>query len=245
MTATAEFRLSIMKALADQLADGLNSLEPDPLDIPHLANVERRPGVYQLYKNRELVYVGKHEQSVARRLVEHHEKIKGRMNIALADMSFTALYVHEDLHSVAPETRLIADYRNRGLAAWNNTGFGRHDPGRNRDTTDIDDKDFDAMYPVNLDWTCNDIRRGTYTASDLLERVSEAVPYKFRYQRELLHHDVAVTVNTDAPTADELFELLGRAIHAADPNWYITALPGYVIMYPRAGPYPSARKQYY
>jgi hypothetical protein len=244
MAATAEFRLSIMRALADQLAEGLRDLDPDPLDVKHLAEVDHKPGVYQLYKDGVLVYVGKHESSVANRLREHHDKIACRLNIDLREMSFTALYVHEDLHSVAPEQRLISMYKEQGLAAWNGQGFGPHDPGQRRDETTFGPDHFDSKYPVNLDWVCDKIEPRWYTVAELLARIKGSVPFLFRYQQASFHKELRVTVESPNPTANELFDLLGRAVNDSDARWRITALPGYVIMYPKPGPYPSARMQY-
>ncbi|WP_143261456.1 GIY-YIG nuclease family protein [Allokutzneria sp. NRRL B-24872] len=242
--ATGEFRLSIMRALADQLADGLRALKPAPLDLEHLADVYSKPGVYQLYQNDVLVYVGKDESSVANRLREHYDKIKCRLKITPIEMSFTALYVHEDLHSVAPERRLIASYKEQGLAAWNGKGFGPHDPGKHRDETAFGPDHFDTMYPANLHWTCKEIAMGTYTATNLLQQVKKNVPFVFRYKKADFHRGIEVTVDWENPTADELFELLGQAINAVGPDWQIIALPGYAIMYDKRTQYPSARKRY-
>lgn len=41
-------------------------------------------------------------------------------------------------------------------------------------------------------------------------------------------------------SADQIFGLLADAL----PHWQITALPGYVVMYPVGGSFPSARKIY-
>ena len=244
MAATGEFRLSIARALADQLEDGLDALDSDPLDLAHLEDVKSTPGVYQLYQDDVVVYVGKDEKSVKKRLREHHDKIRCRLNIILESMSFTALYVHEEMHALGPEKRIIAHYKAKDLAAWNGEGFGPHDPGQQRDTTVFGPKHFDSMYPANLDWVCDAIPMGTYTAAELLKRVKANVPFLFRYEKADFHNGVEVEIDWEDPTADDLFESLGLAINAADPRWRITALPGYVIMYPKPGPYPSARRQY-
>src|SRR5689334_4898102 len=54
-----DFRLSITKALGDQLAAALEKLGRAPLDEQHLKALDERPGVYQLYINEKFVYVGK------------------------------------------------------------------------------------------------------------------------------------------------------------------------------------------
>lgn len=242
MPSSGQFRLSITRALGDQLADGLAQLEPDSLDVQHITELEDRSGVYQLYEHRMLVYVGKADKSLQQRLRKHHDKIAGRLNVGA--MSFTCLYVDEDLHAVAPERLLINRYKGEGLAAWNFNGFGSNDPGKNRDETVFEDSHFDTQHPANLNIRCPDIAAGTYTADELLKMVKSSLPYVFRYQSESFHRDIEIDVTEDAPTANSLFEAIGQGIADADSRWQITALPGYVIMYPKHGPYPSARMMY-
>ncbi|HEU0238939.1 MAG TPA: Eco29kI family restriction endonuclease [Micromonosporaceae bacterium] len=242
MTASDEFRLSITRALADQLADGLARLVAAPLDMDQINGLRSRPGIYQLYEDGMLVYVGKAEASLRSRLAKHYHKLVGRENVG--SMTFAALYVHEDLHAVAPERLLIDRYRAAGQAPWNNKGFGSNDPGQNRDETQFENDHFDSLHPARLDWVCNDIAAGTYSVSDLLERVKHTLPYTFRYQTARFHADLTVEISTDSPTSDQLFQAIGNTVAAYDDRWQITALPGYVIMYPRHGPYPSARKIY-
>lgn len=244
MTASGEFRLSITRALADQLAEGLSALEPDPLDPAYIAPVDPKPGVYQLYEEGTLVYVGKAQTSepLPKRLRQHYEKLSGRQRVGR--MTFTCLYVHEDMHAVSPEQLLITKYKAEGTAAWNFMGFGSKDPGKERDTTNIDDDHFDAVHPINLDFVCSEITAGDYVVADLLGRVKRSLPFLFRYERAQFHKDLKVEVLENAPTADDLFATLGTTIAKADHQWRITALPGYVIMYPKDGPYPHALRTY-
>lgn len=244
MSASGEFRLSITRALADQLADGLAALDPDPLDPVYIGRVDPKPGVYQLYENGTLIYVGKAQVSepLPKRLRQHYDKLSGRLGIGT--MTFTCLYVHEDMQAVSPEQLLINKYRGEGKAAWNFMGFGSKDPGKERDTTRIDAGHFDAVHPINLDFVCADITAGTYVVEDLLKLVKRELPFLFRYQSAAFHRQLEVEIVEDAPTADELFDALGAVIAHADPEWRITALPGYVIMYPKDGPYPHALRTY-
>lgn len=244
MPATAEFRLSITRALADQLERSLATLSPQPLTRDNIDALPPRAGVYQLYLGDDVVYIGKAESSLPVRLRKHFTKISGRKNIDPTEVGFTCLFVDEDLSAVAPERTLIDRYKAAGLAPWNFNGFGSNDPGQNRDTTVFEKDHFDVRFPAGLDWVCQDIPAGSYVASDLLKRVKKSLPYLFRYQRATFHDRLNVTVPHEAPTADELFTVLGAAIAAYDPKWQIVALPGYVIMYPKNGPFPSARKIY-
>src|SRR2546423_5476461 len=155
MPASGESRLSIPRALADQLAEGLRKLTPAALDEHEISRLGRRPGIYHLYQNGLLVYVGKAEDSLPKRLTEHYRKLIGREKVGA--MTFACLYVDEDLHAVAPERLLIHRYRAAGQAPWNTNGFGNHDPGRRRDTTAFEADHFDSLYPVRLDWPCDTI----------------------------------------------------------------------------------------
>jgi hypothetical protein len=242
MPASAEFRLSVTRALGDQLGQALDALEPGPFTPAFINSLAHRPGVYQLYVDGVLAYVGKADKSLPQRLRKHHYKISGRLGIG--NVECICLYVDEDLHAVAPEKILIKRYKSEGTAAWNFNGFGMNDPGKERDTTVFEDKHFDSIYPVNLDWCCEDIAAGHYTAASLLKLLKGALPYLFRYQAADFHADITLNVPMSTPTADELFTLLGTAIAAHDARWQITALPGYVVMYPKKGLFPSARRTY-
>ena len=244
MSNRGEFRLSITRALGDQLATALNELSPAPLDWTHIKALARRPGVYQLYEDDSFVYVGKADSSLQDRLAEHLTKISGRLEVGA--MTFCCLYVEEDLHAVAPERLLIARYKGGGQVAWNNNGFGNNDPGKERDTTDFSKKPdhFDVLHPANLDWLCDDITPGSYSVAELLQALKDALPYVFRYQRSVFHKEILTRVTPGTNTADQLFRLVATAVSDVEPDWQITALPGYVIFYPRKGPYPSARRVY-
>jgi hypothetical protein len=239
---SGEFRPSITRALRDQLVTSLDALEPDPLTTTAIEALLRRPGVYQLYHRDELVYIGKADTSLPRRLTKHHRKLSGREHIDIRDVRFAALYVYEDLKAVAPETLLIEHYRALGRAPWNFNGFGNNDPGQNRDQTLFDAGHFDVQYPARLDWPC-EIEPRSYTARELLSLLKERLPYVVRFHRDAILDDFHVTLTAPA-SADQLFGLVANALREADSNWRVIALPGYVIVYPKTGDYPSARKIY-
>lgn len=246
MAATGDFRLSITRALGDQLASELEVLQPASLTENALAAVLSRGGVYQLFHLGDLVYIGKAESSVPDRLRQHRRKLSGRENMHVSEMSFTALYVDEDLSAVAPETLLIDRHRGAGALRWNFNGFGNKDPGKERDTSRVEADHFDALYPANLAVRCN-VRRGVYEVGRLLAELKSDLPYVLRYQagnrrRDLQpseYWDTSVEVPADDMTAGELFELLSEVLPS---EWQITVLPGYVIMYRERRSYPSARR---
>jgi hypothetical protein len=247
MPSSAEFKLSITKALGHQLVDSISGLTPAPLNDTEIATLRPEQGVYQLYHDGELVYIGKADDTLPARLGQHRRKISGRQSIELGDMTFTALYVEEDLSAVAPETLLINHHRTRGAISWNFGGFGRNDPGRERDTTRLKPTDFDARFPIQLDWPC-DTLQGDHTAIELLRHVKTYLPYVFRYQdaqKRDVHQppdyhqtNVHVVANT---TADDLLRTIVEALPA---GWQITALHGYVIMYHETRNYTAALRTY-
>jgi hypothetical protein len=234
MPASGEFKLSISKALTDQLHEALHALNPAPLTEQNLADVEARQGVYQLYLGNDLVYVGSASGSLRNRLGQHLRKLSGRQNIAAATVHFTCLYVDEDLTVLAPEDRLIRVFQDEGSCVWNGSGFGLHDPGRRRDETAIGGDHFDAQYPIRLDWTTS-IPEGRYAVSDLLRRLRGDLPYTFRYQNDSRARGDYGAVEIDVPEADMTAHGLLRLVAAALPDYQITALPGYVIMYRESG----------
>ncbi|MGC2374480.1 MAG: Eco29kI family restriction endonuclease [Solirubrobacteraceae bacterium] len=239
MPASADFKLSISRALTDQLRDALHQLEPASLMAEHLDKIEPRQGVYQLYLGGDLVYVGSASASLRDRLTEHMWKVAGRQNIAADEVQFTCLYVDEDLTVLAPEERLIRVFQDEGSCAWNGMGFGLHDPGRNRDSTVLRDNHFDLAYPIRLDWVCEGIAAGTYTVLDMLAGLKRELPYNFRYKNDAAARSEYAFVSVDVPddnmTALALFELIAAAL----PAYQITSLPGYVIMYKESGSYPQ------
>lgn len=247
MPSSAEFKLSITKALGDQLADSITRLTPAPLSEAEIEALHPEQGVYQLYHQDELVYIGKVDDDLQIRLEQHRRKISGRQFIDLGDMTFTALYVEEDLSAVAPETLLIKRHRAQGELPWNSGGFGPKDPGHERDTTRLKQTNFDARFPIRLDWPCGELS-GEHTMIDLLRRLKAHLPYLFRYQdakrrkadQPAEYHDTSVHIAADS-TADDVFTAIVGALPA---RWQITALHGYVIMYPEHRDYSEAQRAY-
>ena len=187
------------------------------------------------------MYVGSASQSIRGRLTQHFWKLAGRQNIAADEVTFTCLYVDEDLTVLAPEDRLIRVFQDEGSCEWNGNGFGLHDPGRNRDTTELRPDHFDLRYPVRLDWQCDEIEAGEWTARELLGALKRTLPYLLRYANtpaDRARYDAAtVDVPEDGMEATELFELLADEL----PGYQITALPGYVDHVPREPRLPSGR----
>lgn len=242
MVATRHFTFDLTGALAEQLDMALPSLSPESLTMSKLATVEEVPGIYQLYRDNELVYIGKADKNLHDRLTDHYKKINGRLNIDIDDMTFTGLYLEGTWIPVGPEQMLIKRREDQGIRPpWNFNGFGINDPGKERDTTNFRPDHFDVLYPANLDYVIETVSSGTYLVSDLLPIIKRELPYIFRYENRNAKHrdylDAQVTVE-NMPTAIEVFNALMDALPS---GWQLTALPGYVIMYKQVRSYPSAR----
>jgi hypothetical protein len=96
-------------------------------------------GVYALYCNGILVYIGKASKGTTKskrtlraRLNEHVGKIGGRQNITLAEMTCRYLTFDSEWWVFAAEFALITHYK----PEWNETGFGSKTPGIGRPGTD-------------------------------------------------------------------------------------------------------------
>ncbi|QDY11140.1 Eco29kI family restriction endonuclease [Micromonospora sp. HM134] len=236
----AEFRLSITRALADQLATTLAALVPAPLRQDNVSRVRARPGVYELFVRGERVYVGKAANSLNARLGQHLRKLSGRSGIDLADVRFVCTYVDEDLDAAAPERLLIKQYRASESVPWNTNGFGNNDPGRNRDTSVVKAAHFDAIHPIDLDHHVAlgaDVR----TIEDVLTAAPTALPYRIRFDKrpaaKEIYHDATVNLPSQPlPVRD----LAARLVAALPLGWQLTALPGYLILYTETREYESA-----
>jgi hypothetical protein len=230
------FEIDIISALSSQLVAAFGKLEVGPLSRAMLASLGPDQGVYQLFHESALVYVGQ-ARSVKKRLGEHLEKISGRRNIDAADMGFKCLYVHPNWTALAPEGALIEYHRNlgKGTCPWNGNGFGPHDPGRERETTNKAVGGFDAKYPIRDDWPCSWIKAGKYPAHDILKSLKGGLPYLLRFegaqpQSTKPHPDylaVKITVPSDSTPANELLKMVAQEL----PGWQATAFPGHMILY--------------
>lgn len=182
------------------------------------------------------MYVGK-AQNLKKRLVEHHHKIAGRLNIEVVDVAFTCLFVHPNWTGLAPEAALINHHKKarKGACAWNGSGFGDHDPGRNRDTTHKSLDGFDKQFPIRVDWNCDWIAKGSYNSFDLVQKMKDNLPYLLRFQMdgsepkrphaELL--EASIEVPSDGMTARELLLLVASNLS----GWQATVFPGHMILY--------------
>ena len=249
MEGFAEFEFDLPRALKAELIGLLDGMETGLLDIAITARVPEAQGVYQLFYDNALVYVGKTdaEAGLCKRLTRHARKILHRPTLtgavrfkAVRIMVFTAM----DL-----ETQLIKHYRevDEEAAAWNGSGFGSNDPGRERETTNKSPEGFDAQHPINIDLPSALLQPGTVTVAAALSALKAELPYTLRYetlrnaqgraQRGQPHTDLTAT-NVTIPQGAQTVRHLMQSIRAAlGSSWQATAFVSHVILYKEARPY--------
>ncbi len=230
------FEFDLPPALLSQLLAVLDGMERGPLSHDHVtAVVPEAQGVYQLFHNDKLVYVGKTdaESGLRRRLQRHAFTILSRHNLDVSQMTFKAVRVLV-FSAMDLETALIRHYRENGTpSVWNGSGFGNNDPGRQRDLTALRADGFDANYPINIDLPLDTSDLATpRPALDLLAQVSVRLPYTLRHEKtagavELLRGAILAP---PAPTAT-MRELMTQVVAALPPGWQATKLSGRVILY--------------
>lgn len=236
-TFIGNFSLSFTKALRDQLIQKLDMLTPAALCPENLAEVAKLGGVYQLFHDSELVYVGKSTKNLNNRLLRHYRKIGGRQGGLTGSVSFKCVYVDEDLDAVAPEKMLIDLFRKRGLAKWNANGFGSNDPGRQRDHSRVEDTHFDAQYPIDLDSLVKLERLpNSPTVFDIFNELKSELPFVFRFDSKASKQLRNSVNKVQGEVERTVRDWLDLASSEAPSHWATVALPGYVISYPHMDP---------
>lgn len=226
-----QFEFALTEALILQLVDCLDALDPAPLEFAHVAKIPNGQGVYQLYLDDQLEYVGKTDTDagLTTRLAKHTGKISGRPNLR-GRVKFKAVQVLV-FSAMELETLLIRHYKETGAPmTWQHSGFGSNDPGRQRDHTKYKEAHFDVRHPIDVAEEFAEplvIDSGS-TVREALDALKSALPYNFRYDRspEL---DAALTHQVQmVSAADGLRQLLPLL----PEGWQATRLPGYLILYP-------------
>ena len=228
----SEFQLDLARAITEQLIEQFNQIDPSPIAQDALQSAKQEPGVYQLFLNGELVYVGKSDKNLLYRLDRHRRTLTARKNISIDQMSFKGMHLDKNWSTLTTEAQLIAHF---GNTPWNNSGFGSNDPGRNRDQSALKEDHFDTLYPIDVDFT-TDVQAGDTNARQLLGALKVQLPYLLRHQRPI--EDVEIAVPRSGMTAGELIALVASHLTG---DWQATALPGRLLLYrERDTEYPSA-----
>ncbi len=141
-----QFYFDLDKGIRIQVIEKLESSPILPLD----KNVgPQASGIYALYFNGTLVYIGKASKEMTKskrtlrdRLNEHIGKISGREKITVADMTCRFLTFESEWWVFAAEFALMVHYR----PEWNESGFGSKVPGVGRPGTDRVSR-WDTLFP--------------------------------------------------------------------------------------------------
>lgn len=126
------FDFDLDRGIRDQV---VQKLEASPLLSLGKGVGPQESGIYALYFNGKLVYIGKASKGMTKssrtlrtRLNEHVSKISGRQNITVADMKCRYLTFASEWWVFAAEFALMVHYQ----PEWNESGFGSKIPGIGR-----------------------------------------------------------------------------------------------------------------
>ena len=238
----AEFEFDLPKALKAELILLLDGMETDLLTQQITSQLPEVQGIYQIFYNNFLMYIGKTdaESGLRTRLTRHARKIRQRPSLtgavrfkAVRIMVFTAM----DL-----ETQLIEHYQSvGGAAAWNGSGFGSNDPGRKREMTNKDPDGFDAQHPIDIDSPGDWLPPGTMVIAKALAELKAALPYTLRYetlvnakgraQPRQPHPDLLAATVVVPPPPQTVRSLMRLCCAGLGAQWQATVFAGHVILY--------------
>jgi len=129
------FEFDLDRGIRSQIVEKLESI---PLRALEKNVGPNSSGIYALYHQGKLVYIGKASKGTTKskrtlqvRLNEHVNKIAGRRNISLDQMTCRYLTFVSEWWVFAAEFALIAHYD----PEWNASGFGSKVPGAGRPGT--------------------------------------------------------------------------------------------------------------
>jgi len=238
-----EFEFDLPEALLARLFDTFEPMERGPLTPEAVSQIPEEQGVYQLFHKGTLVYIGKTdaEAGLRQRLGRHAWTIQHRMNLDTADVNFKAIRVFV-FTAIDLETQLIKKYQAQAKVAWNFSGFGSNDPGRERDTTNAKPDGFDAQFPVDLDRAVETELPSSASAFNVLVALRKWLPYTLRFEplkrgSRKAHPDLDAATVTLPPAPSTTRQLLTQIVQSLPAGWQCTLLPGRVILYKESRDY--------
>ena len=244
-----ELEFDLPTALIDALVALLDEMPSATLTEKHVSTVENEQGIYQLFLDGALVYIGKTaaDAGLQTRLRRHSKKIQGRIGLNSSRVTFKAVRIYV-FTAMDLEELLIGHFGLTSTNSWNNSGFGANDPGRERDTTKLKEHHFDKKFPIQLQLPADVGANGkAQSVHDVLVKLKRAVPYLIRAQTagsgSKRPHDDLVETRITIPakkglTAERVLRLVKAAL---GPEWQITALPGYVVIYKEERAYSEGK----
>lgn len=231
-----DFEFDLPGALFARLIDALERMDPAIMSDENISRVPEVPGVYLLLLDGEPVYVGKTDShsGLAGRLARHRDKIRHRVDLDRSRVSFKAVRIYV-FTAMDLESQLLDHYGE--TVAWNNSGFGSNDPGRERDTSRYSEKHYDRRFPIDIDRRLEIEVQGIDSTANLFATLKKSLPYVFRFQTakprsihphpDLANTAIAIPANT-IPTTRRLIEL---GVAQLPPGWKATKLPSHLILY--------------
>lgn len=252
MECYAEFELDLIDTLKQQLPPVFDKLKAERLNRKAVDAIPQTQGVYMLLESGKPMYIGKTDSShgFQDRLRRHLYTLSARKKIALSKVTFKAVRVMV-FTTVNVESILIEEHL--GKTAWQKSGFGSNDPGRQRETQAP--SKFDREHPINIHFKTSFITPGNHNVRDLLVRLKEGLPYDFRYQTDkkangkyekytVGHNDQRNTTVNVPQTNMTVWNLLKAIVTQLPPGWTATAFHGRVILYKETVTYQHKVKQF-
>jgi hypothetical protein len=233
-----KFEFDLPEALLVSLVKVFDGMDAARLTASDTVALPDEQGVYLLLLGEEVVYIGKTdgEAGLLTRLSRHCATVLARKNLNPADVKFKAIRVFV-FTAVDLETQLIRHYSTSSQVAWNKSGFGSNDPGRNRDDTKLESDSFDALYPIDIDLELPDLGFGaSATVAEAFASIRLKVPYTFRHEmaapRSRTPHSELV-VATFAPPIPPytVRQIVMLAFQSLPKGWQATLLAGRVVIY--------------
>lgn len=241
-----DFEFDLPGALLARLIAIFDEMKAATLAPKFLSDIPDAQGVYQLFFDDELVYIGKTDAKAGlrKRLDRHCSKIQHRIALDPNRVSFKAVRIYV-FTAVDLETQLLAHYGSYAKVRWNGSGFGSNDPGRKRDTTTYKDDHFDTLFPINIDRPLDLDLPTSDTAATLLAALKTELPYVFRYEgasprSRHPHPDLeGTTVSVSAPPTPTTRQVVELVVGQLPTGWLATQLPSHVILYKEDRSYPQ------
>lgn len=241
-----EFEFDLPGALLEHLVIALDNMASAPLDSGSIGGVPEAQGVYQLFLDEKLVYIGKTdaEAGLLKRLLRHSNKILHRAGLDPARVSFKAIRIYV-FTAMDLETQLIKRYTADAGTKWNGSGFGSNDPGRKRDTQEPGR--FDLEFPIDIDRPVHIDFRGDLTAANVAARLKAELPFTFRFEMKpprsrTPHPDLADTLVTMPVGPTTARQLIMELVQQLPKGWQATALSAVLILYKETvDDYPQAK----
>lgn len=238
-----EFEFDLPEALLERLVTVFGDMDAAPLAANQVAAIPEAQGVYQLFMDGQLSYIGKTDQEAGlkKRLTRHSLKIQHRLGLDPARVTFKAVRVFV-FTAVDLETQLIKRY---GVKTWNGSGFGSNDPGRERDTTTYKADHFDALFPIDIDRVLpNLVLPAEASVAEIFRSLRAAIPFTFRAQnaggrtREP-HPDFAARLRIDPAMPLTARNVIVETLTVLPAGWQAVKLPSHIILYKDNKHYPS------